>query len=257
MRNHLLIVRAGDDSLHPRWLGHGEPRTFDLMVSYYGDTPGRFNEGIEYYHAMKGPRWPAHHAICSHHMPLLRKYRRVGFACDDLDATPVIWNAVFNTCDWYELDLAQPAIDGHVGREITRAQPDCLLRYTSYVEVMCPVLSARALEKVHGTFGESVSGWGLDFVWSSMLPYPEYKLAIIDNLHVVHTTPIRKGSLRPTLDALGIDPQAELKQVTARRGIADFWIGEHARLPIAHAADGGITLVNPIPVAAGSDTLPR
>jgi hypothetical protein len=232
LRDYLLIVRAGDASLHPRWMA-GD-RNFDLMVSYYGRTPNQFNRGCEYYHAMPGPRWPAHDAIAKHHMDLLRRYRRVGFACDDLDATSRTWSSLFSYCDWYEIDLGQPAVEGHVVREITSPQPDSLLRYVSYVEVMAPVLSPRALEKLAPTFSESVSGWGLPFVWSQLLPYPEYKLAIVDAVRIVHTTPVREGTLRPTLDALGIDPEAEMKAVQARYGIERFWMGEHARLSISH-----------------------
>ena len=65
MRNNLLIVRAGDESLHPRWRGNGEARNFDLLVSYFGATPGRYRDECDFYHAMPGARWPAHHAICS------------------------------------------------------------------------------------------------------------------------------------------------------------------------------------------------
>ena len=244
MRSHLLIVRAGDASLHPNWISGGQ-RNFDVMVSYYGATPGRFNEGIEYYHVMKGPRWPAHHAICSHHLPLLARYKRVGFACDDLDAPTATWNRLFDTCAWYELDLAQPAIDGHLGQEITRAQEGCLLRYTSYVECMCPVFSPRALEMLHPTFSESVSGWGLDYVWASRLPYPEFKMAVIDCIQVVHTSPIRQGTLRPTLDALGINPVQEMQQVLARHGLEGMRRVEHARLHVPQGLDGGITWISP------------
>ena len=238
MRDNLLIVRAGDTSLHPRWHEAYPRRNFDLMVSYYGATPNKFNERCEYYHAMPGPRWPAHHAICSHHMELLRRYRRVGFACDDLDATSETWNSLFHYCDWYELDLAQPAVVGEVIREITEPQEGCLLRYVSYVELIAPVFSARALEKLSPTFSESVSGWGLPYVWSGMLPYPQYKMAVIDCVRVVHTSPVRQGTLRPTLDALGINPEKEIEEVMARHGIKRFWMGEHARLLISHETEG-------------------
>ena len=70
-----------------------------------------------------------------------------------------------------------------------------------------------------------------------MLPYPEYKTAVVDAVHVVHTTPIRQGTLRPTLDALGIDPEKERLEVMARHGIESAWIGEHARLRVSHGEE--------------------
>jgi hypothetical protein len=236
-RPNLLIVRAGDTSLHERWLAGAAHRNFDLMVSYYGSTPNRFNERVEFYHAMKGPRWPAHHALCTHHFAMLGQYERVGFACDDLDASADTWNRLFDFCDWYDLDLAQPSVEGYTSWDLTRPQPGCLLRYTSFVEAMAPVFSRRALAKARATFGESTSGWGLSFLWSRLLLYPEYRSAVVDAVSIVHTTPIRQGTLRPTLDALGIDPLKEREEVLARHGIKSFWLGEYARLRVAHGEE--------------------
>lgn len=232
-RPNLIIVRAGDASIHERWLS-GAPRNFDLMVSYYGDQPGRFGQSAEYYHVMKGPRWPAHHAIFSNYMQLMGSYAHVGLVCDDIDANAAVWNSMFFACDWYGLDLAQPSVVGHVSWDITRPQPGCLLRYTSFVESMAPFFSRRALERVRPTFAESISGWGLSYLWSQRLPWPEYRTAIIDTVQIGHTLPVRRGSLRPTLDALGIDPEQERREIMARHGITTFEIREHARLRIAH-----------------------
>ena len=235
MRNNLLIVRAGDASQHPTWLGTPEAqRNFDLLVSYFGDTPGRFREGADHYHVMKGPRWPAHVAICAEMGEALARYERIGFACDDLEAPLVMWNDLFQTSTWYELDLAQPAVEGHVIRGITKPVEGLLLRYTNYVEIMCPVFSRRAFDRLRGTFGESVSGWGLSHLWSRMLPYPEYRQAVIDAVRVRHKSPVRQGTLRPTLDALGIDPLVEMADVLRRHGVSEFQMGEYARLRLSY-----------------------
>ena len=234
-RANLLVVRAGDASLHERWLAGAARRNFDLLVSYYGDTPGRFNRGVEYYHAMKGARWPAHDELWKHQRSLFEAYDFVGFACDDVDADADRWNRAFQGCAWYELDLAQPAVEGHYSWEITRPVPGSMLRYTSFVEAMCPIFSRRALALVAHTFGESVSGWGLSFVWSKLLPWPQYRSAILDAVTVTHTTPPRQGTLRATLDTLGIDPMKERGDMLARYGIGEFDMVEHARLRLAKA----------------------
>jgi hypothetical protein len=236
-RPNLVIVRAGDASIHERWFAGG-PRNFDVMVSYFGDQPGRFSQGVEYYHAQKGPRWPVHHAIFSHHMQMLGDYAHVALICDDVDADARTWNTMFHYCDWYGLDLAQPSIVGHVSWDITRPQPGLLLRYTSFVESMAPFFSRRALARVTPTFGESVSGWGLSFLWSQRLPWPEYRSAVVDAVQVNHTIPVRQGSLRPTLDALGVDPERERNEIMKRHGIQAFEIREHARLRIWHDPEG-------------------
>jgi hypothetical protein len=155
-RRNLLVVRAGDDSLHPGWLAGEGPRDFDLLVSYYGRRPGRYRNEAEHYHEMQGPRWPAHNAICREHPEILVPYDRVCFACDDLVAELDTWNRLFATCWLYGLDLAQPAIEGHVSYEITRPVDGCVLRRTNFVENMCPVFSAKALMMLRDTFGKRV-----------------------------------------------------------------------------------------------------
>jgi hypothetical protein len=237
MRRFLLIVRAGDTSLHRRWLATGAPRNFDLLVSYYGTTAGRFLKDGEIYHALPGPRWPGHHAIFSQNREFLSRYSRIALACDDLDATTETWTHLFLTCEHYELDLAQPAVLGHVSYEITRPQPRCLLRYTNYVESMCPTFSQRALAAVQHTFEESISGWGLGGLWAKLLPWPDYKVAVIDSVCVTHTLPVRQGSLRPTLDALGIDPALEMQEIARRHCLPLFQHVEQARLTLHAGMD--------------------
>ena len=60
MKRSLVIVRAGDGSLHEEWLGQAPegPRNFDLAVSYYGSDPRRFRApGVQRYDS-PGPKYP-------------------------------------------------------------------------------------------------------------------------------------------------------------------------------------------------------
>ena len=43
-RRFLVVVRAGDASLHPAWVDPSHPRSFDLVVSYYGRDPERYRD---------------------------------------------------------------------------------------------------------------------------------------------------------------------------------------------------------------------
>ena len=233
MRRNLIVVRAGDASLHRRWVNDSRTRNFDLLVSYYGATPGRHAARADHYHAMRGPRWPAHDWLWRHRREVLDAYDHVAYVCDDVDADTRAWNLVFDLAAWFGLDLAQPAIVGHVNHPVTAPVAGALLRYVDFVELMCPVFSRRALERCADTFGESVSGWGLDYLWRARLPWPAYKCAIVDRVRVAHVTPTRAGTLRPVLDALAVDPPAESAALLARRGIAPSAPVEHARLTYA------------------------
>ena len=232
MRRNLIVVRAGDNSLHRRWMNDSRARNFDLLVSYYGKLSGRYQNRADHYHEMTGPRWPAHDWLWRNRRELFDRYDHVAFVCDDVDAVTSSWNLMFNLCEWFELDLAQPVIGGYANHAITRPVADCVLRYTNFVEVMCPVFSKGALALCGDTFGELVSGWGLEFFWAARLPYPQFKTAVVDSVRVVHSSPTRAGPLRPVLDALGIDPVEELYGTLARLGVTDPRPIEIARLPM-------------------------
>jgi hypothetical protein len=235
MRKNLIVVRAGDQSVHPEWLDSRYRRNFDVYVSYFGATPGRFRAQAEHYHAEAGLRWPTHDRICREQWSLLERYDYVAFVSDDVQAPQAAWNALFSACRRYRLDLAQPAIEGYASHEITRPQSRCILRYTNFVEIMCPIFDRAALQKLRGTFSESVSGWGLDCLWGNLLPYPQFNVAIIDAIPVRHARPQGTGSLTPMLAALGIDPREEMDRLLARHGIADPWPAEHKRVPATPA----------------------
>jgi len=161
------------------------------------------------------------------------RYDHVAFVCDDVDADTRTWNALFRLADWFGLDLAQAAIDGFANHPITMPVAGAFLRYTDFVEVMCPVFSRRALARCGDTFGASVSGWGLEALWTARLPYPDYRMAIVDRLRVTHTSRTRGGTLRPVLDALGVEPAAEAKTLLARHGLVAGAPRELARLSLA------------------------
>jgi hypothetical protein len=229
-RRNLLVVRAGEESLHPSWLNASRPRDFDLLVSYYGDVPGRYREMADVYHAMKGPRWPAHNELCRTQPALFESYDYVAFACDDLGARQMTWNRLFDACRRFELDLAQPAIRGHRSHTITRPVDGCALRFTDFVEVMCPVMSRRAFGELKSTFGESVSGWGLDYLWSEISTRKGWRVAIIDAVRVRHSRPIREGTLAPLLASLGVDPKEEADALRRRHALAEAKPQELGRL---------------------------
>ena len=216
MRRNLIVVRAGDRSHHPHWLGAGE-RDFDLFVSYYGKIPGQFRGKADHYEAGEGPRWPAHDRLCRERWDLLGAYDYIAFVADDVKARQSSWDDLFAICRRYALDLAQPAVKGPVSHQITRPQAGCVLRYTNFVEIMCPVFSRASLALLRDTFGESVSGWGLDFLWPKHLPYPRHRMAIVDAIRVRHSR--APSTLAPVLAGLGISAQQELDRLLALHGL--------------------------------------
>jgi hypothetical protein len=230
VRKNLIVVRAGDKSLHPTWLRGFCTRTFDVYVSYYGSVPDQHRATADFYHHEPGPRWPAQAHLCEQQRELIARYDYVAFVADDLAARTKTWNALFAHCKRYRLDLAQPAIVGPVSHAITRPAKGCVLRYTNFVEIMCPVFHRPTLERLQWTLAESKSGWGLDFLWAHLSPFPDHRLAVIDAVTVRHTRPVRAGNLYGTLARQGVDPLDEMKMVLAKHHVPSPTMVEHDRI---------------------------
>src|ERR1035438_1769749 len=167
MRENLIVVRAGDSSLHPKWLISSQARNFDIFVSYYGDAPDQFKENADYFESIPGLKWPCLAQIFRKQSELLFAYRACWFPDDDIltDAQSVI--RMFDLFHANDLWLAQPALGegSHISHWITRAVPNTVLRFTDFVEIMCPIFNRHSLSLVGSSFSTSISGWGLDFLW--------------------------------------------------------------------------------------------
>ncbi len=74
MRRNLVIVRAGDTSLDPGWLSPTGDRSWDLIVSYFGDDPEKFRSRDVIRADAKGPKWKGLHAVLAANFPLLQRY---------------------------------------------------------------------------------------------------------------------------------------------------------------------------------------
>jgi len=195
-RPNLVVLRAGDGSLHPDWRHDltEEQRSWDLCISAYGRTPGALPGQAEYLtHQPQQRKFQAIHDLFFEGSPLWQ-YERVWLPDDDLMVSWGDINAMFHIARKYSLDLAQPSLLPVPGCFITHAitvqQPGSLLRYVDFVEIMCPAFSARALRICLGTFRDSVSGFGLDHLWPALLGGGRSRMAVIDATGVVHTRPL-------------------------------------------------------------------
>ena len=129
---------------------------------------------------------------------------------DDIIVETMI-NKMFEIANKYELLLSQPAMKGYVSHQITVPQPNSLLRYTNFVEVLAPLMSLETLLLCKDTFDENYSGWGYDFLWPYLLNYPKDKIAIIDSIIMTHTKPVGTNYSR-----FPIHPSLESEQMLSR-----------------------------------------
>jgi hypothetical protein len=223
----LIVLRAGDTSIHKEWLEPRKDINFDLFIDYFGNQHDMFKEDATYYKASKGIKWPIIFSLIKSYKSIISDYKAVWFPDDDLSTNSANINKMFNLFAKYNLLLAQPALtkDSYFSHNITLRREATKLRFTNFVEVMAPIFSQEALRVCYNTFPRSISGWGLDLIWPKILGYPTDKIAIIDETPIKHTRPVGLGSWYKTLN---ISPYQEMSRLIAQYDIKDpFNFTEH------------------------------
>lgn len=224
-RHNLVIVRAGDDSLHPCWLRGSTERSWDLIVSYFGDDPDRFREPDSIRIDGKGPKWPALQTLLQSQSNLLSRYDYIWLPDDDIDCNADDINRLFAAARKHSLLLCQPALTlrSYFHWVVTLQHPFARLRYTNFVEIMVPCFDRKFLTRLIPTMGENLSGWGLDFLWPRMTGGEPNRIAIIDTVAVTHTRPIGSANYS-FLKVRGITAQDEMIALLRAHGIGDCTI---------------------------------
>jgi len=269
-RRNLVLLRAGDTSIHARWLDAPvQERNWDLIISYFGDDPDKFRGGDWLRIDGKGPKLRGLYDFIRSHEELVRRYEYICMPDDDLLCTCQDINRIFEVCRRRRLKLAQPSLsrDGYFTHAITLHSPLFDLRYTTFVEVMIPCMSSDTLWRLLPTLNESISGWGVEFVWAKMLAGDPFSIAIIDEVQVQHTRPVGSGTLYDTLKASGRSPWDEYREVKNKFGITwhRFWISQAIRRHGREVGDGfwllclyGLGLLTVAPrLKAGWAAVPR
>lgn len=220
-RKNLVIVRAGDASLHEGWLPPPDaPRSFDLAVSYFGRNPDAYRRDDVPRLDGVGPKWRGLYELLASGVINWWDFDYICLPDDDLAASPEVFETLFAQMRAHDLALAQPALtpDSHISHAITLHNPRFQLRRTNFVEAMAPVFSCELLARVLPTFVANDSGWGIDWLWQQYLDRPQRDSAIIDAAQVCHTRPVG-GPNYERLVAEGRSPHDEMRALLARYGL--------------------------------------
>ena len=217
-RRVLVVLRAGDESLHPWWFLNGRTgsRNWDLHISYFGDLrrPFRNRSSDVTLSFEKGTKSIGTVACLEKLGQRIDDYDWVWLPDDDLLADLPTLNRFFEIVAEYDLDLAQPALGAgsYVAYPITVRRPHMRLRYTTFVEVMAPCFSREALGICLPFLGATISSWGLNWLFPRLLGYPRRGIAIVDETPVIHSRPPAKGPNIALARSLGTNPRLEMDE---------------------------------------------
>jgi hypothetical protein len=235
MRDHLVFVRAGRNSLHREMIDADPARNWDCCVNAWAG-PSAADVADDDVHIFKDEsinKFEAFTAYSASH-PAARAYRWVLMLDDDLRFKPGEVSRFFEHCERNDLFLTQPAIawGSHANHRINIWNPACTVRRVNFVEVMAPCFSRAALDELMtSTFRLTRCTWGIDYAWSSLLRHRTCS-SIVDAVAMEHTKPMDRsgGPFYEMLRKKGIDPEKELADVHARYAP---W-GEMRTLPSGH-----------------------
>jgi hypothetical protein len=221
-RRNLVIVRAGNSSLHPAWLSGAPERSWDLLVNYFGDDPDKYKDQDILRIDSKGPKWPALKELIETHREIIDRYDYVWLPDDDIATNAADINRLFEIARKYKLALCQPALslNSYFSWGVTLKTMFTRLRYTNFVEIMVPCFDHDFLLRCLPSMGDNLSGFGLDFLWPHMLASEPDRIAIIDAVSVTHTRPVG-GPNYALLRERGISAEDEGLQVRRKHGVSD------------------------------------
>lgn len=217
MPRNLIIAAIGDGNMVESWLDRPAERQFDLFAIDF--RPGPRQPPALTIHFLNRPGFKFEHLdyAIDHHADVLMRYERIWCPDDDIALDTLSINRMFAIVGQYRLQLAQPAIAaGDVSFRSFRPKAGAVLRYSPFVEVMCPVFTRDALFRVRPTFRASRSGWGLDLAWPQF--FQPCEVAILDCIHAHHTRPLASGETYARFRRLGIDPASERDEVVRQFG---------------------------------------
>lgn len=230
-KRNLVIVRAGEKSLHPEWLSKPyEERSFDLVVSYFSKAAFEAHEEMagvaKVLHI--GGKWDGLHKTLTGMD--WEGYDFFWLPDDDIETNGMVIDEMFQMAHEYGLAVCQPSLSrqSYFTHFIFSQCRAFRLRYTNHIEIMVPCLNRAMLRKVLPEFKTTMSGFGLDYIWCRFLEAGAFRAAILDTVSVYHTRPIG-STLKKTIATTGTTSQDEEAVLKETYGIIQRVV------PIAYA----------------------
>ncbi len=233
MNKSLVVVRAGSKSLHNRWQEIPyEDRNYDLLISYFSDEAyAEFvpEPGVDAV-LVKGGKWDGLYKTLSDRD--LDQYEYYWLPDDDLDISAQDVNALFEAMRFYGLRIAQPSLspNSYFSHFVFSQCPGFVLRYTNYIEIMAPCMHRDILKKALPLFQNTMSGFGLDYIWCRWAEAGAFRTAILDEIAMHHTRPVGKNlkaAMAETGNLSSEEEEAVLKEMfdLSRRTVPVIFAG--------------------------------
>ncbi|MBS1212781.1 MAG: hypothetical protein H6R26_1398 [Proteobacteria bacterium] len=221
-RQYLVFTSAGDRANLHRWLS--PTRSFDLWVTYYGDEGERHRDVADFYAARKGGKFPNLQHAYRTNPEIFRRYDAVMVMDDDVIISGEDIDKLFQLRKELGIWILQPAFSplGRISFPLTRVNRTCRLRYTSYVEMTCPLFQRDKLDNFMAVYDPVLVGYGCDWWFVDSLGDDIVgKVAVVDEITCVNPLVFMKKGGGREIDRLqSLQKRKEIwGQVIAKYGI--------------------------------------
>ncbi len=204
-----------------------EPRGYDVLLNYFDESAANPLGDTVLYQA--GTKTTSARRLLELRPDLLLRYEAVLFLDDDVEIRAEDIDALFATMAREGLDLAQPALTADSKSAwpyLRKPRAEDQTFRVSSVEIMAPVFTRRALQRLGWVFGEAVGGWGTDLLLgpAARTAFRPESIGVVGAVAVRHTRPVdtKNGALYAYLRRNGIDPAHEANQIVAEFGVERF-----------------------------------
>ena len=192
---NLVIVRAGDHSLHEGWL-EGQ-RNWDIITSCYGENPKKWQRHDIKHIIYQGGKGDGLYDVFQQMPSLLEKYDYIMMADDDFKMTAHDINRTFEIMREHNLQIGQPSFSyqSHVLYFPQVHNPRFKIRFSNFVEASTVCLSANVWRQILPLYQNNPIGWFIDNFWARLTDDPARQVAFIDDVQVTHTRPFGGGEI--------------------------------------------------------------
>ena len=192
-----------------------------MIVSWYGRSDYKcIND--EQVVTISGGKWDGLYKTIEAFPQIFDEYDYIWLPDDDIEVDCATINNLFQLMAEHKVDVGQPSLswDSFFSIFLTLNVPNFILRYTNFVEIMVPCFHSAHLKKYYHEFKNTMTGWGLDWVWAHSDAGEQMTAAIFDLIKVRHTRPVGVN-LHYLAQSAGQSPDMEMADLLRKYKISD------------------------------------
>lgn len=198
---NLVILRAGDGSLHQTWLASsGGTRNWDLHISYFGKKgapPACDAEYITWSQDDDKSKWAGVASALSRDQFNLDDYDYVAVPDDDVIMTAATLSRAFDMAREYDLAACQMSLHhgSYFGSPHTLRIPGLKMHYVSRVELMVPILRMDVFKRIIPYLRMPNNLWAMDHIVGALAGNKPRSIAVLDEVSALHTRTFWSSSM--------------------------------------------------------------